>query len=352
MTRTAILGGENWDGQRWKGNAGTQPSRPPAPPADPCRMLPIPTALLALLLTLTAPAGDSPAGKIPVGTGGGISRIPAFTWTAAAWTAGDVITTQTSSHSVLHTQIVTDGKVAQRFDQTEDKGADKVLTVLEVDPRGPVRMRIDYRRMRFAQSGSSMTDGDSPAAAPETNPLAKHVFVLERNGETFRVLDASGKPVELSLAQLVLAEESARGGELHRAGDMFARELSGKPIQPGDTIEMSHDVARAFVDAREGLDAVSLKVVLMPEIGLDGSVVAAFETHLVVEDKGTDGASPTKIELSGIVRVDVATGRYLSTDLEGTLSLGQATADATRAVEVTGSGPWKIMDRTTYARAQ
>jgi hypothetical protein len=316
-------------------------------------MLPIPTTLLALMLTVALPAGDRPSAKAPpLGKGGGISRIPAFTWTAAAWTAGDVISTQTSSHSVLHTQIVTDGKVAQQFDQTEDKGADKVLTVLEVDLRGPVRLRIEYRRMRFAQSGGNATGGDSPDAAPLQNPLAKHAFVLERDGESFRVLDASGNAVEQSLAELVLAEESAHGGELRRAGDMFARELAGKSVQPGDTIEISRDVARAFVDGREGLDAVSMKVVPMPEIALDGNVVAAFETHLLLEDKGAGDAAPTKIELSGIVRIDVATGRYLSTDLEGTLSLGQATADASRAVEVTGSGPWKITDRATYARIQ
>jgi hypothetical protein len=253
---------------------------------------------------------------------------------------------------VLHTQIVTDGKVAQQFDQTEDKGADKVLTVLEADARGPVRLRIEYRRMRFAQSGGSANDGDATGAAPLSNPLAKHTFVLERNGESFRVLDTTGTPVEKSLAELVLEEEAAHGGELRRAGDMFARELAGKPVQPGDTLEMSREVARAFVDAREGLDAVSMKVVPMPEVTHDGNVIVAFDTQLVLEDKGTDGAAPTQIELKGLVRVDAATGRYLSTELEGTLTLGQALADASRTVEVTGSGPWKITDRASYARAQ
>jgi hypothetical protein len=313
-------------------------------------MLPILTAFVALFLLVTPPVGNPPGQAIPHGMGGGVTRIPAFNWTATAWTTGDVITQQTSSHSVLHTRIMSGGKVAQQFDQTEDKGAEKVYTVLASDPRGATRVRVEYRRLRFVQSGGSAMDGDSPDGAPQPSPLAKQTFVLQRDGDAFKVLDAHDKPVEQSLAQLVLEEESAHGGELQRAGDLLARELSGKPINPGDTLDVSHDVARAFVDAHEGFDVVSMQVVLMPEVTQEGNWVAAFDTHLTLSEAGVHGAAPTKIELTGLVRVDVATGRYLSTDLTGSLSIGQATADASRAVEVVGSGPWKITDRASYAR--
>jgi hypothetical protein len=312
-------------------------------------MLPIPSVLLVLLLASLPSAGDRTGKSIPRGMGGGISRIPAFTWTVAAWNAGDVITTQATSRSVLHTRILSDGKLVQEFDQTEDRGADKVITILAADPRGPTRLRVEYRRMRFIQSGMEAGAGGAPEAA--VNPLAKRTFLLERDGATFHVLDDAGKPVEQSLAQLVLEEEAVHGGELRRAGDLFARELAGKMITPGDEVEVSRDVARAFVDGREGLDAVSMKVVLMPEITSEGGFVAAFETHLSIDDTGSGGGTPTRIQLTGLVRIDVATGHYLSCELAGQLSLGQATADAARAVEVVGSGPWKITERVSWSRA-
>jgi hypothetical protein len=215
-------------------------------------------------------------------------------------------------------------------------------------------MRLEYRRLHFLQTRSDSRKNDATAddgiEASEQNPLANRTFLLQRDGATFRVLTAAGAPVEQSLARLVLDEECVKDGQLHRAGDLFARELADRQLMPGDEIELSHDVARAFVDGRDGLEAVSMKVVLMPELTADGQMIAAFDTRLQIHDAGADGTGSTNIELTGVVRVDVATGHYLSADLTGTLALGQTTADASRAVEVVGSGPWKITEKVTYAR--
>lgn len=309
----------------------------------------LPSAIVCVLLLSSNQAGAPDLPKAPRGTGGGISRIPAFTWTAPAWQAGDVLTSVGTSHSVLRMRILSDGRVAQEFDQIENRTAEKTITVLESDARGPARLRVQYTR---CVSQTSPTGSSGSDEAGDASSLAQRTFQLERDGNTFRVLDAAGKPVDRSLAQVVLAEECAQTGELRRPGDLFARELAGRQIDPGVEVELSRAVARAFVDGHDGFDAVSLKVVLKPEITPEGNMVAAFDARLLIDGTSAAGGDATRVELLGEIRIDVATGRHLSTELSGTLSLAQSTADASRAVEVVGSGPWKLVERVSYGRIE
>jgi hypothetical protein len=216
-----------------------------------------------------------------------------------------------------------------------------------------VKLRLEYRRQVNAQrrSDAASDDGAIGNEKAGAGPLSDQTFLLERENDSFRVLDVNGTPVDAALARLVLLEESAANGALHRAGDRFAREFAGQKLTPGDEIDVAREVARAFVDAHAGLEGVSMKIVPKPEITPEGMLVAAFDARIVIKAAARDGGEATDVEMVGEIRVDTATGRYLSMELAGTLTLAQVTTDAARAVEVAGSGPWKLSERVTYSRA-
>jgi hypothetical protein len=73
-----------------------------------------------------------------------------------------------------------------------------------------------------------------------------------------------------------------------------------------------------------------------------------FDASLSI--RGGSDAQATAVDLAGEVWFDAATGRYVGIELSGRLVLGDAAADATRAIEVTAEGPWKISERVAWSR--
>lgn len=277
---------------------------------------------------------------------------------------GDVLRIVTTSNSALHTTIHSGSELTAEFDQFEDRSVDKTITIQSCDANGITRMRVDYHAMRFlvrdtAPVDPAVTDASGTQArlaaggaesVPEKNPLEHHSFVIVRTGRTFRVLDPQDKRVDDALAQLVIEEECLRQGEVRRAGDLVAAELAGRAWPIGRGFACSTATSLAFVDGHEDLDAASLFLIPREERVEGDRRVAVFEARLSVTDGGSSSDTAAGIDLSGELRVDLATGRFLGVDMTGVLSLGAAPSDDTRAVVVAGQGPWTIRENVAYSR--
>jgi hypothetical protein len=302
------------------------------------------TAALCFLLALFAGDAQAPA-QIN-------AEKPAIELPLTPWRTGDTLRSTSASHSLLATRILEARNVVESFDQVEDKSSVKTIDVLGADGGGPTRVRVTYHALHFLH-GEAHSERDPsgllPEEAFESSPLEGRTFVLAKTDDGFRVYDECDKPIDPSLAQLVLEEEGAHERELLRAGDMLARTLARRPLPLGVPIDIAPAIARRFVDAREELDHVAFTVTPRGSRAIDGRACAVFDAALAIRDAGAD-AQTTTVDLAGEIWFDAATGRYAGIELAGRLVLGDTAADAQRVIEVTGEGPWTISERVAWSR--
>lgn len=270
----------------------------------------------------------------------------------ASWQPGDLVHDTHRTNSALHTVILSEGKVVDEFDSIEERLATKTVRVLEVDARGVSRLRVEYGTLEAVQQRISTPDGGAGGVdeVSERNPLQDRAFVLVREERAFRVLDEEGKRVPDGLACLVLEEEGVRNGEWLPPGARVARELAGRALPLGVDVTLSPSAAQAFVESRDGLENASFVVTPRRVEDLDGVAIQVFSARLTVSDTTSAQASATTIELTGEIRLEAASGRFLDLRLEGTVALDSTTRDDARAIEVSGQGPWTIHASARYER--
>lgn len=272
------------------------------------------------------------------------------------WSAGDVVHDEVHSRSTLRTVVFDQGVLIDEFDSIEERHASKSIRVLAVDDDLPTKLRVEYGTLKSVQRRVDAPDGgaatDDIDEIDERNPLEHKVFVVEKRGSRFLVLDEAGGRVAEGLARLVLEEEGLRDGTWLGPNDRVARELAGKVLPLGTEVTLSKDAAAACFEPREGLSNATLVVTPRANTSEGDRVVHVFGARLSVTEAGGLGRPETSIELSGDLRFDGATGRFLDLRLDGTLVLDSRAEDATRAIEVSGQGPWTIRRSSRHERAR
>ncbi len=312
----------------------------------------ISTRVLVTMLVLSAPTVTVLAGA----RGRGPAQ-DAVELAEATWSEGDAVRSTYHSSSALHTVIQSEGKLLQEFDSIEEKSGSKLLTVLAADSRGPTRLRLEYGALKAVQQRVNGASGAQNTAqevdeVDERNPLQNRAFTLVRQARSFRVLDENGTRVPEGLARLVLEEEGVHGDEYLRPGDRIALELVGKALPIGAEIPLSPEAVRAFLETRPGSGDVRFTVTPKGNRDEDGSSVIVFAARVAMARQGIGGEPDTAVDLNGEIRFDGSSGRFLSIQLDGILTLEAVSTDQSRAVEVTGQGPWSIRESARYERSR
>ncbi|MBL8858579.1 MAG: hypothetical protein JNL28_08755 [Planctomycetes bacterium] len=272
------------------------------------------------------------------------------------WSAGDVARSVQTSHSTLHTIVVIDGKLVQEFDCFEDKHAEKSIHILAADDRGPTKVRIKYGALS-AVKRRPLNAGDAAAAPLDDefdtrNPLQNRTFHLLRKRETFTVLDGEEKRVEPGLARLVLEEEGISGTEYLRAGDIVARELAGRTLEIGVELTLSPAAARALIVDADSPNALQLLLTPKAVRTVDGAHRALFSARLTTSNPSGVAVPRTTVDLRGDFTFDADSGRCVAIELLGQVNLAYAARDDSRAVEMTGQGPWVIRESVSYEQTR
>lgn len=267
---------------------------------------------------------------------------------STSWSEGDRVQDDYESRSILHTVVFDQGNLVTEFDSIEERHAVKTITILAADAVGPTRMRIEYGTLRSVQqrldaptTGRATPDVDE---IDERSPLQHRAFVLERQASGYRVLDDAGRRLAEGVARLVLEEEGLAAGPWMRAGDRVARELAGRTLTLGTEVTLSKEAAVAFFDSRESLSQARLVVTPKADCDDGGRRVHVLALKLSVIEAGGSGRPQSSIELSGDLRLDALTGRFLDLKLDGTLVLDSAAKDDAHAIEISGQGPWTIRE--------
>jgi hypothetical protein len=271
-----------------------------------------------------------------------------------AHSAGEVVRSSYHSNSSLHTVVLTEGKITAEFDTVEDKTGSKIVRVLATDVHGPSRLRVEYGALKAVRQNVNAANTAAAASdldeVDERNPLQGRAFTLQREPRGFRVLDENGVRVAEGLARLVIEEEGVNGDQYEFAGDRVARELAGRTLPIGVDIPLSQDAARAFVDGRDGAGEVRFIVTPKETRDEDGARITVFAARYSIRHAGSGGEPDATVDLRGEMHFEASTGRFLSLQLDGLLTLESMSTVEARTLEVTGQGPWSIHASARYER--
>lgn len=214
--------------------------------------------------------------------------------------------------------------------------ATKRVQLLEIDDRGPTKMKVEYREVRSSQT----LFGNQTEV---TSPLEGQSFVLQRDGSTTTAEPAP--PPDLQ------ADVTAELGELDGMLS-FVRSSEITTLSIGDSVDLTTLGQSALFGGSgpAGAKVESGKITLKKTRIVDGRPHGVFTVQMRMSGKDPSSGMDMTMEADGEVLVDTATGWTRSMTFSGPVTMkGSQNAEG---VEMTmdGTGTFKITEEWVVTR--
>ena len=266
-------------------------------------------AALVAALVLGSPSSSSPHGALELHT------LP--------FAAGETIAVRRRAYTEIEFDVESGGYTVPGFQIVSCEELEKEIRVLieGEGEDGPTVIEVEYASAeRELAIGEPDTLEDEDADAQE-HPLDGRTFRIEREADGFSVEDEDGDLASDEVAELVLAEETAVGGELLGVLGALARDLCDEPLEQGLGFDIDEEIALALVRDEEGaLDSAAMELVYVGSEERDGVECALFTVELTASGVA-EGDLELEIELEGELVLILASARTRSLELEGSIDV-------------------------------
>lgn len=217
--------------------------------------------------------------------------------------------------------------------QTLERMQDRTLKILALEGGRPTEARLDYRT-----SVTNVRDAQK-RSVEATQPVAGHVYFVQRQGKELTITDESGKPITEE-EDKILREQLQNFGK----PNPLAQFLNGKRVQVGQTIEVPKEVAVELLGMTGNsakTDALGLTLVAARNI--DGQPCAIFETILK-----TNGRESVSLVMKGELIVEANTCRTRSIRMHGPVAISETKGPAIGRFTVSTNGTLKVAVTTRF----